>query len=315
MTGASCTVTSSPRTSSSTGRARSKSPTSAWPKSSRARLPWKLATEGASEAGASLTQAGRVVGTPQYMAPEQVTHPLEVDHRADIYSLGVVFYQMLTGELPGKPIEVPSRKVQVDVRLDEVVLHALEKEPERRYQQASQVKTAVETIAANAAKSESQSPKAETDQSLPAAQRRQRLLLPNRRAATFRNAADSCWPASSSCCHQSSLFGSPYSDFKPSAWTWLSGRMPGCWWGFSGLPVATALGTLLAAVPLGRAAERLGMTPRPQRWSGLAIASVAALCVGLPLAGAAVARWEIFLQGAYWYPLKRIILQGDYGVP
>ena len=69
-----------------------------------------------------------------------------MDHRADIYSLGVVFYQMLTGELPGKPIEPPSQKVQVDVRLDEVVLRALEKEPERRYQQVSEVKTAVETI-------------------------------------------------------------------------------------------------------------------------------------------------------------------------
>jgi len=48
-----------------------------------------------------LTDAGKVMGTPQYMAPEQVSHPAEVDHRADIYALGVVFYQMLTGELPG----------------------------------------------------------------------------------------------------------------------------------------------------------------------------------------------------------------------
>jgi serine/threonine protein kinase/cytochrome b561 len=94
-----------------------------------------------------LTEAGKVMGTPQYMAPEQREHPAEVDHRADIYSLGVVFYQMLTGELPGKRIEPPSHTVRVDVRLDEVVLRALEKEPERRYQQVSQMKSAVETIA------------------------------------------------------------------------------------------------------------------------------------------------------------------------
>jgi len=91
--------------------------------------------------------AEQVMGTPQYMAPEQTQHPSEVDHRADIYSLGVVFYQMLTGELPLGKFEPPSHKVRIDVRLDEVVLRALEKEPDRRYQQASQVKTEVETIA------------------------------------------------------------------------------------------------------------------------------------------------------------------------
>ncbi len=66
--------------------------------------------------------AERVMGTPQYMAPEQVQRPAEVDHRADIYSLGVVFYQMLTGEFPAKLVEPPSKKVAIDVRLDDVVL-------------------------------------------------------------------------------------------------------------------------------------------------------------------------------------------------
>jgi len=99
---------------------------------------------------AALTDAGKIMGTPAYMAPEQVEHPAEVDHRADIYALGVVFYQMLTGELPGKAIEPPSKKVRIDVRLDEVVLRALEKKPELRYQQVSEVKTMVETIVGDA---------------------------------------------------------------------------------------------------------------------------------------------------------------------
>jgi hypothetical protein len=94
----------------------------------------------------SLTGAADVVGTPHYMAPEQIEKPQTVDRRADIYSLGVVFYEMLTGELPLGNFQPPSQKVQIDVRLDEVVLHALEKEPERRYQEAGAVKTAVETI-------------------------------------------------------------------------------------------------------------------------------------------------------------------------
>src|SRR6266850_715696 len=98
------------------------------------------------EAELGITETGGTIGTPQYMAPEQVEKPQSVDHRADIFSLGVVFYEMLTGELPLGKFAPPSRKVEVDVRLDEVVLRALEKEPDRRYQQASEVKTDVETI-------------------------------------------------------------------------------------------------------------------------------------------------------------------------
>ncbi len=93
------------------------------------------------------TESGKIMGTPSYMAPEQKENFGDVDHRADIYALGVVLYQMLTGELPGKQIEPPSRKIQIDARLDEVVLRALEKKPELRFQQASILKTQMETIA------------------------------------------------------------------------------------------------------------------------------------------------------------------------
>jgi serine/threonine protein kinase/type II secretory pathway pseudopilin PulG len=106
-----------------------------------------------------------IMGTPKYMSPEQITAPGEVDNRADIYALGVVFYQMLTGELPGKKIEPPSKKVQIDVRLDEVVLRALEQNPDRRYQQVSEVKTCVETIIATpggSRREEAQTEKAES---------------------------------------------------------------------------------------------------------------------------------------------------------
>ncbi|HKS38749.1 MAG TPA: protein kinase, partial [Verrucomicrobiae bacterium] len=93
-------------------------------------------------------------GTPQYMAPEQRTDSQRADHRADIYSLGVVFYEMLTGELPTQRLDPPSsrvRGIQIDVRLDEVVLRALEKSPELRWQTAAELRTQVETIATSAA--------------------------------------------------------------------------------------------------------------------------------------------------------------------
>ncbi len=94
----------------------------------------------------ALTDAGKTLGTPNYMAPEQIEKPNEVDHRADIYSLGVVFYEMLTGELPLGRFPLPSQKSAADPRLDDVVLRALEKEPNRRTQSAGEVKTQVETI-------------------------------------------------------------------------------------------------------------------------------------------------------------------------
>jgi predicted Ser/Thr protein kinase len=94
----------------------------------------------------TLTGSQQLMGTWHYMAPEQIERPQSVDHRADIYALGVVFYELLTGELPLGRFVPPSQKVEVDVRLDEVVLRTLEKEPERRYQQASEVRTDVEAI-------------------------------------------------------------------------------------------------------------------------------------------------------------------------
>jgi len=94
----------------------------------------------------TLTQPEQVMGTPHYMAPEQRERPSSVDHRADIYSLGVVLYEMLTGQLPIGKFAPPSATLHVDVRLDEVVLRSLEREPERRYQQVTEVKTGLSNV-------------------------------------------------------------------------------------------------------------------------------------------------------------------------
>jgi predicted Ser/Thr protein kinase len=104
---------------------------------------------GRAASGEALTGPHQAMGTPHYMAPEQLERPLEVDHRADIYSLGVVFYELLTGELPLGRFAPPSQRIEVDVRVDEVVLKALEKDLPRRYQHASEVKTRVDDISSS----------------------------------------------------------------------------------------------------------------------------------------------------------------------
>jgi len=101
---------------------------------------------GDAHAEATLTSVGATLGTPHYMAPEQIETPGEVDHRADIYSLGVVFYELLTGELPLGRFAPPSQKAAVDARVDEIVLRALQKERELRQQSATEIKTEVETV-------------------------------------------------------------------------------------------------------------------------------------------------------------------------
>ena len=91
----------------------------------------------------SLTLSGSTLGTPNYMAPEQRDTPSEVDHRADIYSLGVVFYELLTGELPTGTLPRPSAKCEADPRVDAIVQQALQQERTRRQHSAGEMKTQV----------------------------------------------------------------------------------------------------------------------------------------------------------------------------
>jgi len=105
----------------------------------------KMLDRGSQES--ALTRSSQIMGTPQYMAPEQYETPSQIDHRVDLYSLGVVLYELLTGELPLGRFEVPSRKAAVDARLDDIVLRALAKDRLLRYQHAQEIRTDVEALA------------------------------------------------------------------------------------------------------------------------------------------------------------------------
>ncbi|MFO0952340.1 MAG: protein kinase [Isosphaeraceae bacterium] len=94
-----------------------------------------------------LTETNERLGTAQYMAPEQWRHSASVDHRADIYALGVLFYELLTGECPTPRYNPPSLKAGTDPRLDGVIARSLDSDPGRRYQKASELKSDVERIA------------------------------------------------------------------------------------------------------------------------------------------------------------------------
>jgi hypothetical protein len=95
---------------------------------------------------ARVTQTNFAVGTPHYMAPEQLERPAEVDHRADIYSLGVVLYEMLTQELPIGRFPVPSSRAAIDPAFDALVCRCLEKDPDSRYPSVADLRGALSAV-------------------------------------------------------------------------------------------------------------------------------------------------------------------------
>jgi putative nucleotidyltransferase with HDIG domain len=108
------------------------------------------------------TMMGTVLGTPAYMSPEQCRGQAELDHRSDIYSLGIMLYEMLTGEVPFRrdsPAEVllahvrdlPASPLDLNPKLSghisDAILRALDKDPARRFASMRELRDAVENEA------------------------------------------------------------------------------------------------------------------------------------------------------------------------
>jgi len=113
-----------------------------------------------SIAGKGITGAGVMIGTPEYMSPEQVEGK-EVDQRSDIYSLGVILYEMVTGRVPfegdtplsiavKQKTEIPKEPRELNTQIPEdlsrVILRCMEKDKEKRYQSAGEVRSELENI-------------------------------------------------------------------------------------------------------------------------------------------------------------------------
>jgi serine/threonine-protein kinase len=113
-----------------------------------------------SAEGGTLTEAGVAIGTPAFMSPEQAAGERELDGRSDVYSLGVVAYQMLSGELPFQaptvpgllmkqiteaPVPVDRKRPELPRELALIVMRCLEKDPEDRWPTADALRRALET--------------------------------------------------------------------------------------------------------------------------------------------------------------------------
>jgi serine/threonine protein kinase/formylglycine-generating enzyme required for sulfatase activity len=100
-----------------------------------------------SQDNATHTRSDISMGTPDYMPPEALTPGMKVDHRADLYALGAMLYQMLTGRLPRGRFDPPSRAVPgLDKRLDRIVDRALQPERNARYSSAIEFRAELDPI-------------------------------------------------------------------------------------------------------------------------------------------------------------------------
>jgi len=111
-----------------------------------------------TEDSTQITRTGLFVGTPSYMSPEQVTGSCSVDARSDLWSVGVVLYEMVTGRRPfaaanmtqtlvkigtDDPLPLPTYRPDAPAALQKIVDKVLQKNPDRRYQKASSLMRAL----------------------------------------------------------------------------------------------------------------------------------------------------------------------------
>jgi serine/threonine-protein kinase len=127
----------------------------------------KVAAKPGSKSDASMTRTSALVGSPVYMSPEQMHASKHVDSRTDIWSLGVILFELLSGRVPfegeavtelaikiatAAPLRLRVLRPEVPAGLDQVVMRCLEKDPKRRFQDVGALAVALEGFAPKRAK-------------------------------------------------------------------------------------------------------------------------------------------------------------------
>ena len=126
-------------------------------------LDFGISKFGGTSSGLSMTRTGAVMGTPYYMAPEQAKGSREVDHRVDLYAIGVILYEALAGQVPfladtfnellfkivlEQPPPLAELAPDLDPGFAQIVAKAMAREPAERFQTAHELQQALDDWAA-----------------------------------------------------------------------------------------------------------------------------------------------------------------------
>jgi serine/threonine protein kinase len=102
--------------------------------------------KGGEDARLGLTNSNVALGTPDYVAPEALIMGMQADHRCDLYAVGVMLFNLLTGEIPRGMFRLPSAKMGTDPRFDDIIVKAMQADREYRYQSAAEIRQDLDQI-------------------------------------------------------------------------------------------------------------------------------------------------------------------------
>jgi serine/threonine protein kinase len=215
----------------------------------------------------ALTRTHVTMGTPDFVAPEALIAGTVLDHRADLYAVGVMLYQMLTGELPRGMFKMPSVRGggEIDPRIDAIIAKAMQPERDARYQSSTQIRKDLDAIRATprhasrvtdleASGREAPAPDGESErQSSPArtAPRKFGMLTLASVSAALLIAAGTAY-----LFNKLQAEGSGTTDVAPAGEKWTD-----------------ALTSKLTQLPRGETMERTATGIRVSKWSGLRLGS------------------------------------------